>query len=118
MAEAIFNARAAGRAEARSAGTEPASAPHPEVLGALREIGLDASGPGRMLTQDDIVWADRIVSMGCSVEDACPAGWLGDMEDWALDDPKGRPGAEVRAIRDEIARRVDALLQEKSDTSQ
>lgn len=108
MAEAF--ARAIGL-DAASAGTVPQEAPHPEVVEAMREIGVDiASHRGRMLSDDLIAWADRVVTMGCSVDDeACPAIRLREVEDWGLPDPKGRARDDVRAIRDEIRARVEAL---------
>lgn len=112
MAEALFNHTAAGRYTARSAGTQPADRPHPEVVAALAEIGIDLDEtPGRRLDPELAESADRLVSMGCAVEEACPATTT-PMVDWALDDPKGRPMDEVRAIRDEIHRRVGDLIAE------
>jgi arsenate reductase len=109
MAEAF--AVAAG-AEAVSAGTAPQERPHPEVVRAMREVGIDVSThEGRLLTDDLVTWADRVVTMGCSVDDeSCPAIRYADAEDWALEDPKGKTPEKVREIRDEIHRRVSALL--------
>lgn len=108
MAEAF--ARAAGL-DARSAGTVPQPAPHPEVVAAMGEVGVDVSEHSGALMTDELVrWADRVITMGCAVDDdACPAIRLRDVEDWGLADPKGRPAEEVRAIRDEIRARVAAL---------
>lgn len=112
MAEALFNRLADGRAEAVSAGTEPGHAPHPEVVEAMREVGLDVSDhAGRLLTDDMVVAADRVVTMGCAVDEAaCPAIHYKGVEDWGLPDPKGQSIEEVREIRDEIERRVRAVL--------
>jgi arsenate reductase (thioredoxin) len=114
MAEALFNRSADGRAEAQSAGTEPAGAPHPEVVDAMWEIGLDVSGHrGVLLTDEMVSSSDRVVTMGCSVDQAtCPAILYADVEDWGLPDPKGQPSERVREIRDEIGRRVAHLSQE------
>ena len=110
MAEAFFNDLARGRYAASSAGTEPADHPHPEVVAAMAEIGVEMSeGPGRMLTEELAERARHIVTMGCNVEEACPALTL-EVEDWGLDDPAGRPPEEVAAIRDEIERRVRNLV--------
>jgi arsenate reductase (thioredoxin) len=116
MAEALFNEVAEGQAEALSAGTEPQASPHPEVVEAMREIGIDVSGhPGVLLTDEMVQAADRVITMGCSVDEAaCPAILYADVEDWGLPDPKGQPPERVREIRDEIRRRVGALLQELS----
>lgn len=112
MAEALFNREAAGRYRAFSAGTAPADRPHPEVVAALAEIGIDLDPtPGRLLDPALAESAGRLVSMGCSVEEACPATTT-PMADWDLPDPKGRPMDEVRAVRDDIAARVRALVAE------
>jgi arsenate reductase (thioredoxin) len=112
MAEALFNREAAGRWTAASAGTQPADRPHPEVLEALAELGIDLpSTSGRMLTPALADAAGTMISMGCDVEDACPATTT-PMTDWALDDPKGKGVGEVRAIRDDIAARVRDLIAE------
>ncbi len=111
MSEALFTRAAAGRHEARSAGAEPASRVHPEVVDAMRELDVDLAGRvPRRLSDADAVWADVVVTMGCG--DACPYIPGKRYLDWNLPDPAGHPLAEVRAIRDEIARRVDDLLHE------
>ena len=111
MAQAYLERAAGGRHEARSAGTAPATRVHPEVAEALAEAGLDVSGRRpRRLERADAEWADLVVTMGCG--DACPVvPGVRDL-DWELDDPRGRDPGEVRAIRDEIANRVDALVLE------
>jgi len=109
MAEAFANAAGA---EAVSAGTIPQERPHPEVTEAMREVGLDVSShEGRLLTDDLVSWADRVITMGCAVDDqACPSIRYSELEDWGLEDPKGKPPERVRAIRDEIRDRVGSLL--------
>lgn len=94
-----------------SAGTEPSDGAHPEVVDAMREVGLDVSShTGRLLTAEMVEAADRVVTMGCAVDAAaCPAILYATTEDWGLDDPKGRSIDEVRRIRDEIRARVEAL---------
>jgi arsenate reductase (thioredoxin) len=110
MAEAFFNDLARGRFLAASAGTTPAEHPHPEVIAAMEEIGIDLpDAPGRLLTEEIAEGAAKLVTMGCSVEDACPALTV-ETEDWELDDPAGRPAEEVAEIRDEIERRVRNLI--------
>lgn len=117
MAEAFFNDLARGRFRAISAGTQPADRPHQEVVAAMAEVGIEiADRPGRMLTPELAESAEKLVSMGCNVEEACPAVTI-PMEDWALEDPKGRPPEEVAAIRDEIEMRVRNLLAELSRES-
>jgi len=110
MAAALFNAIAdPGRARAISAGTDPGTRVHPVVVEAMHEIGIDlsASHP-RRLTDDLARGAAWLVTMGCG--DACPHVPGLRREDWPLADPKDRPIAEVRAIRDEIQRRVAAFV--------
>ena len=113
MAEALFDRFAEGRAEAESAGTEPGGPPHPEVVEAMREIGLDVSAHrGRRLTDDMVRSADRVITMGCAVDEAaCPAIRYAGVEDWGLPDPAGRSIEEIREIRDEIERRVNSLVE-------
>jgi arsenate reductase (thioredoxin) len=113
MAAALFNELAdPSKARALSAGTEPGSRVHPEVVEVMREVGLDvATVQPRKLTDDLAAQTDILVTMGCG--EACPVVPGVERQDWPLDDPKGRPVAEVRAIRDEVARRVRGLLVER-----
>ncbi len=107
LAERLLRA-ADGRHEARSAGSNPGRAPHPEVVEALREVGLDASDHvPRRLDDEAIAWADVLVA---TCDDACPAVPGKRYVSWQLPDPNGRSLDEVRALRDEIARCVDALI--------
>lgn len=111
MSQALFERAAQGRHSALSAGTTPAESVHPEVVEVMRELGVDLAGrTPRLLTSELAERADVIVTMGCG--DACPYIPGKRYVDWELPDPKGRPLAEVRAAREEIARRVDALLAE------
>jgi len=111
ISQALFERSADGRHEARSAGTTPGSAVHPEVVEVMAELGIDLSGrvPHR-LTREDAEWADVVVTMGCG--DACPYIPGKRYLDWELDDPAGRPLEEVRATREEISTRITALLEE------
>jgi arsenate reductase (thioredoxin) len=110
MAETLFR-RKTSEHEARSAGTRPAEHVHPEVVEALREVGVDvADVHPRRLERADAEWADVVVTMGCG--DECPYVSGARYVDWELEDPAGRPLEEVRATRDEIERRLDALLAE------
>jgi arsenate reductase (thioredoxin) len=111
MAEALFTGAAAGRHEARSAGTAPAERVHPEVVAAMRELGfeLESHAP-RKLDRSDAEWADVVVTMGCG--DACPFIPGKRYVDWELEDPHGLPPDDVRRIRDEIAERTRALAAE------
>ena len=113
MAERIFRSRGRDGDVARSAGSSPGVSAHPDVLEALAELGIDASDyvPQR-LDPPLVDWADVIVA---TCDDACPVVPGKRYVQWQLPDPKGRPLAEVRAIRDEVAARVDALLAELGD---
>ena len=105
MAQALYQ-RLGG--EARSAGTRPAQEVHPEVVEAMRELGADLSDRRpRRIEQNDVEWADVVVTMGCG--DACPVLPGKRYVDWNLPDPAGRPVEEVRALRDDIQRRVETL---------
>ena len=110
MAEPIFERAVEGRHRARSAGSNPGSAPHPVVLEALEEIGLDASDHRPRKLDDELVaWADVVVA---TCDDACPFVPGKRYVGWHLPDPKGLPLERVRPIRDEISQRVDELVEE------
>jgi arsenate reductase len=110
MAAAFFNQMAEpARATAVSAGTTPAPRVHPEVAEAMRELGIDLSGAKpQLLTAELGAGARLLVTMGCGEE--CPYIPGVEVQDWPLEDPKGRPVEEVRRIREEIRQRVGALL--------
>lgn len=111
MAAAFFRALAdPGRATAVSAGTEPAQRVHPEVLAAMAEVGIDLSqAQPQKLTVDLASDATLLVTMGCG--DSCPYMPGLRVDDWPLRDPKGQSADAVRGIRDEIRRRVAALVE-------
>ena len=111
MAAAFFNQLAdRTKAKAISAGTEPASQVHPEVLAAMHEIGIDLSAAKpQKLTQELANDASLLITMGCG--DKCPYVPGLRRDDWPLPDPKGRPMDEVRAVRDDIKARVAELIQ-------
>jgi arsenate reductase len=111
MAEAIFARAAAGQQEGRSAGSRPAERVHPEVVEAMRELGIDLAGrTPHGLERTDLDWADHVVTMGCG--DECPVVPGTRYEDWDLPDPAGKSLEEVRVIRDEIALRIDRLIKD------
>ena len=112
MAAAWFNHLADPQvARAISAGTSPGDRVHPEVLEVMKEAGIDLSGARpQKLTEDITRGANRLVTMGCG--DECPYVPGLRVEDWPLEDPKGKPLERVREIRDEIRARVEALLRE------
>ena len=111
MAERLFREAAHGRHAARSAGSEPGSAPHPLVVEALREVGIDASDHvPHKLDQAALDWADIVVST-CS-EEVCPVTPGVRRISWEFRDPKDLPLDEVRAIRDQIGQRAALLVEE------
>ena len=111
MSRALFERAAAGRHSADSAGTTPGERVHPEVVEAMDELGVDLRDRvPQKLTRELAERADVVVTMGCG--DECPYIPGRRYLDWDLPDPKGRPVEEVRATRDEIARRVERLLAE------
>lgn len=111
MALGFFNHHAAGRAIARSGGSEPADQVNPAAVAAMAERGIDIAREFPKSWTDEIVRAaDVVVTMGCG--DACPYFPGKRYEDWKLDDPAGLDVDGVRPVRDEIERRVLALLDE------
>src|SRR3954464_5566928 len=111
MSQALFERAAGGRHTAASAGTNPADRVHPEVVEVMRELGTDLSDRvPRALTTELAQEADVVVTMGCG--DECPYIPGKRYIDWDLEDPKARPIDEVRATREDIDQRVDALVSE------
>jgi arsenate reductase (thioredoxin) len=110
MAAAWFNELAdSAKARAVSAGTEPGARVHPEVLEAMREVGIDLSGRTPQKLTDDLArGAQMLITMGCGEQ--CPVVPGLRREDWPLEDPKGKPIARVREIRDDVRTRVLAML--------
>jgi arsenate reductase len=110
MAAALFNQLAdPARARAVSAGTQPGARVHPEVVDVMLELGVDLSAAGTTkLTADVAREAQWLITMGCG--DECPVVPGAKRDDWPLEDPKGKPLLQVRAIRDDIRQRVEALV--------
>ncbi len=112
MAEAILNKLAAGRAKAISAGTAPAEAVNPLVVAVMHEVGIDIShNKPKALTPAIMEQANRVITMGCAVEEVCPTTSI-ETEDWKLEDPAGKTGDRVREIREQVHARVMKLLEE------
>ena len=110
MAAGLLDRLGAGRVRVRSAGSDPAETINPVVVEAMAEVGIDVSKElPKPLSADAIRIADVVITMGCG--DACPVFPGKRYEDWELADPAGRSVEEVRVIRDEIERRVEALLE-------
>jgi len=116
IAEALFN-KIAGKKEAQSAGTQPAEKVSPKAVEAMREIGTDISmQTPKLLTQEMVEKAEKIITMGCLNSASCPLFLLEDkskIEDWKIEDPRGKPIEKVRKIRDEIKRMVEKLVGEE-----
>jgi arsenate reductase len=111
MSRALFERAARGRHRADSAGTQPTEQIHAHVLEAMRELGIDLShNTPKRLEREQAEWADLVVTMGCG--DECPYIPGKRYVDWDLPDPAGRSLEEVRATRDEIARRVNGVIAE------
>ena len=111
MAAALLDQQAAGQVRVTSAGSQPASELNPAVVQAMAEIGLDISAQfPRPLTTGSVQAADIVVTMGCG--DACPVFPGKRYLDWDLPDPAGLALEDIRPIRDDIRRRVLALLGE------
>ncbi len=103
--------------KATSAGTVPSTKINPVVVQAMKEKGIDLTHRSpKILTTEMINHASLVVTMGCSIEEACPRPMLAQMQkklvDWHLDDPKGKPIEDVRGIRDEIERKVREIASE------
>lgn len=111
MAAALLAHLAGDRIEVRSAGTEPADQINPVAIAAMAELGIDiTTATPKILTSDAVQTSDVVISMGCG--DACPYFPGVSYRDWTLLDPADQPLATVRAVRDDIADRVQALITE------
>jgi arsenate reductase (thioredoxin) len=113
IAEAFFNTLAdRKRAYAVSAGTDPAAAVHPEVVGVMAEVGIDLSRARPQYLSTELCRnAHIVITMGC--REACPLIPGLEHEDWPMEDPKGQSIERVRRIRDEIKKCVSALIEER-----
>ena len=109
MAEAFARMHGAGRVEAFSAGSKPSGVVNPKAVEAMKELGYDLTTHGSK-SLDEVPRGpyDAVVTMGCG--DACPWIPAERREDWELQDPKHMPPEEFRKVRDDIQRRVRALL--------
>lgn len=109
MAEAFFN-KMSRAAKASSAGTKPAMAVNPMAVKVMKEVGIDISGARpKLLTLEMLEKADKVITMGCSVEGVCP-GAIVETEDWGIEDPAGKPIEKFREVRDLIKEKVADLV--------
>lgn len=116
MAAAFLRHHGGDRVVVRSAGSAPAGTVNPAVVRVMAERGIDISGEQpKKLTTESVERSGFVVTMGCG--DACPVVPGTRYLDWKLDDPAGRPAEEIRPVRDEIERRVQALLAELAGTA-
>ena len=111
MAEALFNKLPEGRYSGISAGSSPAEAVNPVVVETMWEIGIDISGnKPKKITKEMVLETDLAITMGCG-EEACPVV-PNELRECQIEDPHGRSIEVVRIIRDEIQKRVKALIKE------
>jgi arsenate reductase len=116
IAEQLLRRLAGDRHEARSAGSDPGTTAHPQVIAALREIGIEAdTHVPHKLDADDLAWAEIAVST-CS-EEVCPVTPGVRRISWVFRDPKNLPLEEVRSIRNDIARHVERLVRELDEAA-
>jgi arsenate reductase (thioredoxin) len=116
MAAALLTHLAGDRIEVRSAGTEPADQINPAAVTAMAEIGIDITAEvPKVVTPDAVEASDVVITMGCG--DTCPYFPGVSYRDWELDDPADQPLDTVRAIRDDIAERIRALIAELLPTT-
>ena len=112
MAEAFFNSFGVSESIAYSAGTFPGENVNQAVVTVMKELDIDLSGTKpKLLTQDMLDQSEKVITMGCNIEDACPTNMV-ITEDWGLDDPKGQSLDKVRSIRNQVKSKVIGLLNE------
>ncbi len=110
MAEAFTRSLSGGAVDAKSAGTMPSEGLNPVVAEVMEQRGIPLAGHyPKVIDQQMVDDADHALTMGCAVDDACPAVFI-PSEDWGLEDPAGQPVEKVRTIRDEVEARVRAML--------
>ena len=110
IAEAFFRKYAPKKFQAVSAGTNPSEEVNPIVVEAMKELGIDVFQKPKSLSNDMIENSFQTVNMGCMNKDECPALFMKDILDWAIEDPKGKSLEEVRIIRDQIKSKVLELI--------
>jgi len=111
MAEAFFKKFAKNRFNVISAGTSPSSNLNPIVVSVMEEIGIDLKNQNpQLLSSSMIENSNKTVNMGCMDKESCPSLFVKDIENWNIDDPKGKSIEDVRKIRDQIKNDVLNLI--------
>jgi len=111
MAEAFFKKHLPSGFQPISAGTKPAARVNPIVIQAMNEVGIDIENNSpQNISQQMIDEAEITVNMGCMDKESCPTLFLKDIDDWQIQDPKGKPIEQVREIRDQIEQKVKDFI--------
>ena len=110
MAEAFFKKHAHHSFQALSAGTRPNLEINPIVVQAMKEVGIELHGKPKMLTGEILSQSIKIVNMGCMDKESCPKLFVDDLENWNIQDPRGKTLDEVRIIRTQIESKVVKLV--------
>ncbi len=113
MAEGLFNAKYRPKGyRAISAGTRPVSELNPLAVQVMKEVGINISKQrSKIITEDMIRSSAKAINMGCMDKSECPALFINNVEDWGIEDPKGKSIEKVREIRDEIEKRVQEIAE-------
>ena len=107
MAEGFFRKLGPSNFEVMSAGTKPASEINPTAVQVMKEVDIDISqNRSKTITSEMISESDTVINMGCMDKESCPALFVEDIDDWNIEDPKGKSIEHVRKIRDGIEARV------------
>ena len=113
IAEGFFKKLAPSEYEGISAGTIPVSEVNPLAIKAMKEVDIDISdNKSKLVTNEMIEESDSVVNMGCMNKESCPALFVEEIDDWAIEDPKGKSIEEIRKIRDTIETKVKKLVSE------
>jgi arsenate reductase len=116
MAEGFGRGFGRGIVDVRSGGTEKGHQVDPIAIEVMKEKGIDISEQESKVV-DSWEWADRYIVMGCDAEESCPALYVPKLENWDLDNPKGKPIEEYRRVRDLIEEKVRELIKEEKEVS-
>ena len=113
IAEGFFKKLAPSEYEGISAGTIPISEINPLAVQAMKEVDIDISdNKSKLVTNEMIEESDSVVNMGCMDKESCPALFVEEIDDWDIEDPKGKSIEEIRKIRDSIETKVKKLVSE------